>query len=58
MLLALLWYAQAEIRWFRRDIQIETALAAALFVRGLTVAIILLLVLTLAIGLGLRNWAP
>jgi hypothetical protein len=57
ILLALFWYAQAEIRWFRRDLQIRTALAAALLVRGLIIAIILLLALTLAIGFGLRNWA-
>jgi len=58
MIIALTWYAQAEIRWFRHDLQIGTTLATALVVRGLVFAIVLLLILTLAVGLGLRNWSP
>jgi hypothetical protein len=57
-LLALLWYAQAEIRWFSRDLQISTMLATGLFVRGLVVAIIMILLLALLIGWGLQNWTP
>lgn len=58
MLLAFIWYAQAEIRWLRRDLQIGTVLAAGLFVRGLAIAMLTILGLTLLIAWGLKNWTP
>lgn len=58
MLMAFAWYAQAEIRWFRRDLKIGTVLGAALFVRGLAIAIVTVLFLALLIGWGLKNWSP
>lgn len=57
LLVALAWYAQAEVRWFRIDLRIGTMLAAGLFVRGLVIATVTTLLLAVLIGLSLENWS-
>lgn len=55
--LALIWYAQAEIRWFLRDLGIGEVLATALFLRGLVIAVVTTLMLAILIGWSLKNWS-
>jgi len=58
LLIALAWYAQAEIRWFKRDLRIGTPLAVGLSVRALGIAFVTTLALALLIGWGFQNWSP
>jgi hypothetical protein len=53
---AILWYGQAQVRWFRQDLQITTAAAIGLFVSRFLVAIIVILAVALAIGWSLKSW--
>lgn len=57
IMVALIWYAQAEIRWFKQDLEISTWLATGLFVRGFVIAVFTSLLLALAIAWSLKNWS-
>ncbi|KPF46904.1 hypothetical protein [Rhizobium sp. AAP43] len=58
MVLATLWYGQAQIRWFMRDLAIGPVRASLLVVAALIIALIATLLLTVAIGLGLGQGKP
>ncbi|WP_245415215.1 permease [Hoeflea marina] len=55
VLAAVLWYGQAETRWFMRDLRIGAVRAAALVAGGMALAAAVTLLLALAIGLALKD---
>lgn len=58
LILAILWYAQAEIRWFRQDLQIGTARAALIFTGAFLLAMLAALCVALVVSTELKNWSP
>jgi len=52
--LSSLWYVSVEVRWFRRDLSIGTALAIVLVLRGVLIASTLFLALAMAIAFESR----
>lgn len=57
LVIALAWYAQAEVRWFRLDLAIQTPLAIGLFLRALFIALASSFLLASLIGVGLAHWS-
>jgi len=53
---AVLWYGQAEIRWFRRDLAIGRLRATGLFLAALLLAMMIALSLAAAIATQLPRW--
>jgi hypothetical protein len=56
LILAILWYGQAEVRWFRLDLAIGTVRAIALFLLAFVMAFVGALTVALAVGWGLQHW--
>ncbi|THV23005.1 permease [Peteryoungia ipomoeae] len=50
--LAILWYGQAQVRWFVRDLGIGWGRAVALFLSAFAIALVTALCLTVVIGLS------
>lgn len=53
---AVVWYGQAEIRWFRRDLGIGSAKATGLFLLAFFVAITAALASAIGVALQLPRW--
>ncbi|MDH4412681.1 MAG: permease [Rhizobium sp.] len=53
---AVLWYGQAEIRWFRRDLGIGTGRATGLFLLAFIVACTAALVVAIGVATQLQRW--
>ncbi len=53
---ALLWYGQAQVRWFRLDLGVGLMKATGLFAFAFTIALIAALCVALAAGWGLQHW--
>ncbi|WP_156378596.1 MULTISPECIES: permease [unclassified Rhizobium] len=53
---ALLWYGQAQVRWFRLDLGVGLGKATGLFAFAFTIALIAALCVALAAGWGLQHW--
>ncbi|MCZ8180177.1 MAG: permease [Rhizobium sp.] len=54
---AILWYGQAQIRWFRRDLGIGIVRASLLFLTTFLLALCAALAVTLAVATQLPRWA-
>lgn len=54
---AILWYGQAQIRWFRRDLDIGIVRASLLFLTTFLLAFCAALAVTLAVATQLPRWA-
>lgn len=50
------WYGQAQVRWFKRDLHITTVAGVGLFVSRFLMAVIVILGVALAIGWTLKSW--
>ena len=53
---ALGWYGQAQVRWFRLDLTIGTMRAMGLFVLAFLIALVLALIVAIVAGWGLQHW--
>ncbi|WP_246085033.1 permease [Rhizobium glycinendophyticum] len=53
---AVLWYGQAQVRWFRLDLNVGALRAALLFTTAFLAALVLALGVALAVGWGLQHW--
>lgn len=53
---AIAWYGQAQVRWFKRDLHITTAAGVGLFLSRFLIAVIVILGVALAIGWTLKSW--
>jgi hypothetical protein len=54
--IAILWYGQAQVRWFRLDLDIGTVRAIGLFLLAFFLALVAALFVALAVGWGFRHW--
>jgi hypothetical protein len=54
--IAILWYGQAQVRWFRLDLGIGTIRAIILFLLAFFLAMVAALCVTLAVGWGFQHW--
>lgn len=54
---AMLWYGQAQIRWFRRDLGIGPVKATGLFVLAFLIATVCALLIAVAVGTQLPRWS-
>jgi len=57
MLLAILWYGQAQVRWFVRDLDIGVAKACLAFLTAFLTATIAAAFITVLLGVELKNWS-
>lgn len=57
LIIALVWYAQAQIRWFVLDLKIGKGLAVLAFVASLFVATIIAVLITIVISLDAKSIA-
>lgn len=53
---AVLWYGQAQVRWFRLDLNVGTFRAVLLFAVAFLAALVLALGVALAVGWGFQHW--
>lgn len=53
---AVVWYGQAEIRWFRRDLGIGSAKATGLFLLAFVIATVAALGVAIGVALQLPRW--
>ena len=53
---ALAWYGQAQVRWFRLDLNVGTIRALGLFVIAFFTALVAAVCLAVAVGWGLQHW--
>ncbi|SIQ47866.1 hypothetical protein SAMN05880561_103134 [Rhizobium sp. RU33A] len=53
---AVVWYGQAEIRWFRRDLGIGNAKATGLFLLAFVIATVAALGVAIGVALQLPRW--
>lgn len=53
---AVLWYGQAQVRWFRLDLNVGTFRAVLLFAVAFLAALMLALGAALAVGWGFQHW--
>lgn len=53
---AVLWYGQAQVRWFRLDLNVGTVRAVLLFAVAFLAALVLALGVALAVGWGFQHW--
>ncbi len=56
LLAAVLWYGQAEVRWFRLDLGIGPLRATGLFAMAFLIALIAALCVAVAVGWGFQHW--
>ncbi len=56
LVMAVLWYGQAQVRWFRLDLAIGTMRAAALFLLAFVLALVAALFVAFAVGWGFQHW--
>jgi hypothetical protein len=54
--LAILWYGQAQVRWFRFDLGIGMVRATALFLTAIFLALVAAVSVALAVGWGFQHW--
>jgi hypothetical protein len=57
MLVAIVWYGQAEVRWFIRDLNIGLWKASLAFLTAFLTATVAAAVITVLLGLELKNWS-
>lgn len=57
MLVAILWYGQAQVRWFIRDLNIGVWKACFAFLTAFLTATVAAAVITVLLGLELKNWS-
>lgn len=53
---AVLWYGQAQVRWFRLDLNVGMFRAVLLFAVAFLAALVLALGVALAVGWGFQHW--
>lgn len=53
---AVLWYGQAQVRWFRLDLNVGTFRAVLLFSTAFLAALVLALGVALAVSWGFQHW--
>ena len=53
---ALAWYGQAQVRWFRLDLDVGTIRALGLFAIAFLTALVAAVCLAVAVGWGLQHW--
>lgn len=53
---AVLWYGQAQVRWFRLDLNVGTFRAVLLFAAAFLAALVLALGVALAVSWGFQHW--
>ncbi|PYB77891.1 permease [Rhizobium wuzhouense] len=56
LVVAVIWYGQAQVRWFRLDLTIGTLRAVGLFAIAFLIALVAALCVALAVGWGLQHW--
>lgn len=54
--IAILWYGQAQVRWFRLDLEIGMTRAIARFLLAFVLAMVAALCIALAVGWGFQHW--
>ncbi|WP_296435347.1 permease [Rhizobium sp. UBA1881] len=58
MAIATVWYAQAQVRWFKLDLDMPVSKATAAFVGAFAVATVTAFILAVAIGIEANNLSP
>jgi len=57
MLVAIVWYGQAEVRWFIRDLNIGLWKACLAFLTAFLAATVAAAIITVILGLELKDWS-